>query len=269
MGNRTLWCRLGLLAFFFASSGYSLTAQDSASEPPTSESSQFGDFTLKYGYSYLRASERSTSAGGVGPAQKLPGQFQFFLSSRLDLFVRSDSLTAKKKINDWQVGAGDTYTGIDWNFRQDASRVPEIDGTFDAKIPISSFAPEEVDYEFYGTVIHAVGRNSFEVDLGDYLEGFVNRSYSHSFEFTGSDRFGVGRPNQDGSAFKWKSLIELDVTTASPDTPTDVHQVFTIRRELQHGLKIEQGVRISYTPYVPRFAVFVNVRLDSSIRHKQ
>jgi hypothetical protein len=109
-----------------------------------------GDFTLKYGYTYLTASERSVSNGGTAPIQKLPGEFKFWFNEKVDMFVRSDTLRASHQPQSWKVGVGDTVVGLDLLLGPEGRKRPEIDFTYDAKLPTkSSTASDEVDHEVH------------------------------------------------------------------------------------------------------------------------
>jgi hypothetical protein len=230
---------------------------------------ELGDFTFKYGYTYLSSSERSVSNGGTNAIQKLPGEFKFWFNSRVDVFVRSDTVRASQQPQSWNVGVGDTVVGFDVLLGSEGKKKPEIDFTYDVKLPTkSSTATDEVDHEVILSLLKVVGRNSLEGDFGDYIEGVSHASPANQFELTLSDEIGLRKcvKNCGGTTYRWTTIQELDLTTSSPDTPTEVYQLFKLKYNLNSKFAIAPGVRVTYTPYTGRFSAFVTVYINGNIR---
>jgi hypothetical protein len=228
----------------------SLSAQDK----------QLGDYTLKYGYTYFTPSGRSVQNGGAGAIQKLPGEFKFWFSNSIDMFVRSDTIKASKSTGSWVTGAGDTVVGMDLLLIPEAGRKPEIDFTYDVKLPTANgFTAAEVDHEAIVSFIKSINKHSLEADLGDYIEGFSGRPAAHTFELTLSDEIMLNK--------KWSVVPEFDLSTASPDTPSEIFQAVKFKYQFKDFV-LAPGVRFTDTPYTGRFSVFVSLLFKGKLRKK-
>jgi hypothetical protein len=241
----------GILGIVCSLSGMVVSAQDK----------QLGDYTIKYGYTYSTASGRSVLDGGTGASQKLPGTFKFWFSSSLDMFVRSNTIKSSHSSGSWVTGAGDTVVGVDLVLFPEPTtgKKPEVDFTYDAKLPTSGgFKVGEVDHEVVAAISKTSGKHVPEIDLGDYIEGFSGRSAAHSFELTLLDTVKLSQ--------NWKIVPELDWTTASPDTPSEVYQVITFKRTFKKNFVFAPGFRVTSTPYTGRFSAFVSLTYGGSLR---
>ena len=236
------------------------------SERASAQDSQLGDFRLEYGYTYLTPSGRSVERGGAGYTSKLPGLFKFWFNPNVDMFVRSDTWKSAADAGGRTRNVGNTFVGVDLLLKQEAGAVPELDFTYDVKLPTrSGFAAGEVDHEILLSVLKVAGRNSLEADLGDYMEGIAKAPYAHSFELTLSDEIGIGIIGD--KTYHWTLTPEFDYIAASPDTPAEAYEVLTLKRKFK-TLSIKAGLRITDTPYTGRFGVFAALVFDGHIwRH--
>jgi hypothetical protein len=250
----------------FLASGVVALAIGLPSIPLSAEDKEFADFSLKYGYSFSGPSERLTQNGGTDSVQKLPGEFKMWLNPAVDMFVRSDTMKAVHTTGiGWTKGVGDTVVGLDLLLRSESKRAPEVDFTYDAKLPTASgFAAGEIDHEAILSVLKSGGRHSFEADLGDYIEGFAQSSAAHSFELTLSDEIGLGKSHN--GAYRFTTVQELDFTTSSPDTPTEAYQLAKLKYVVNPHVALAGGVRITYTPYTGRFGAYVTVYINGKLR---
>ncbi len=240
---------------------YLLVSAVGLSEAANAQS--FGDYTLKYGYAYYTPSHRSSTAGGIGARQKLPGELKFVFSDKVDMFVRSDTIKATHDGPLWHTGAGDTVTGLDLVLLNSGYHRPEIDFTYDAKLPTSGFASGLVDHEMILSFLKARGRQAFEADLGDYMEGFAAAPYAHSFELTLSDEFGLGHGHHE--TYRVKLVPEIDFTSRSPDTPTELYELVRLKYKFSDRIMVAPGVRYTDTPYSSRFSAFVTLYVSGSL----
>ena len=230
------------------------------------EDKQLGDYTLKYGYTYFTPSERSVQNGGAGALQKLPGQFKFWFNKDIDFFVRSTTFKASHNAGSWVKGAGDTFVGMDLILVPDIGKKIEMDFTYDVKLPTSTgFAAGEIDHEAIATFLKSTlnGKHAFELDLGDYIEGFSGAPAAHMFELTLNDEIQFSKNKN------WTVVPEFDFTTASPDTPTEIFEIVAFKYQFKKKFVLSPGVRITDTPYTGRFSAFVSIQYSGSFRkHK-
>jgi len=230
---------------------------------------ELGDFTLKYGYTYLTGSQRSVANGGTDAIQKLPGEFKFWFNDKVDMFVRSDTVRAARKLASWSAQSGDTVVGLDLLLRSEGKKAPELDFTYDAKLPTKDgFKAGEVDHEAIVSLLKVIGKHSLEGDFGDYIEGIAHASDAHQFELTLSDEIGLKKcsKNCGGTTYRWTTIQELDLTTSSPDTPTEVYQLFKLKYYFNSRVAIAPGVRVTYTPYTGRFSPYVTLYINGKVR---
>jgi hypothetical protein len=257
---RYAW-KLVILLLVLASIAVSGRAQDK----------ELGDFNLKYGYAYLTASQRSGTSGGTDGIQKLPGEFKFWFNDKIDVFVRSDTVRASRTPPSWAVGAGNTVVGLDLLLRSESKKAPELDFTYDAKLPTKDgFKAGEVDHEAIVSLLKVIGKHSLEGDFGDYIEGIAHASAAHQFELTLSDEIGLKKcsKNCGGTTYRWTTIQELDLTTSSPDTPTEVYQLFKLKYYFNSRFAIAPGVRVTYTPYTGRFSPYVTLYVNGKLRRQ-
>jgi len=199
----------------------------------------------------------------------LPGEFKFWLNDKVDMFARSDTIRASRKPQSWAVGAGDTVVGLDLLLRSEGKTAPELDFTYDAKLPTKDgFKAGEVDHEAIVSLLKVIGKHSLEGDFGDYIEGIAHASAAHQFELTLSDEIGLTKcsKNCGGTTYRWTTIQELDLTTSSPDTPTEVYQLFKLKYYFNSRFAIAPGVRVTYTPYTGRFAPYVTLYVNGKLR---
>ncbi len=215
------------------------------------EDMELGDFTFRYGYSFFSTSRRPVQEGGSSSSQKLPGQMKFWLNNKFDIFIRSDTIKASHDAQSWTAGAGDTVIGLDAMVHAE-SKLPEIDFTYDAKLPTSAgLSAGKVDHEIIVSVLKFIAPHSFEIDMGDYIEGIANAKSAHLFELTISDEIALGK-----RLYRWTTIQEFDLTTASQDTPFEAYQIFKLKRKINDHFAVAAGMRATYTAYSGRFAWF-------------
>jgi hypothetical protein len=78
---------------------------------------------------------------------------------------------------------------------------------------------------FIVSLLKVTSGHSLEADFGDYIEGITHSSPANQFELTLSDEIGLKKCFKDcgGVTYRWTTIQELDLTTSSPDTPTEVY----------------------------------------------
>lgn len=226
----------------------------------SAQDKQLGDYTLKYGYTYFTPSGRSVPNSGTGAIQKLPGEFKFWFTNNIDMFVRSDTFKSSHSTGSWVKSAGDTFVGLDMVLIQEAKLRPEVDFTYDVKLPTSTgFAAGEVDHEAVAAFIKTLNdKHALEIDLGDYIEGFSGAPAAHTFELALSDEIQLNK--------KWSVVPEFDLTTASPDTPTEAFEIVKFKYKFKDNFVLSPGIRFTDTPYTGRVSVFVSLLYKGKLR---